>query len=62
MIGCRTARLGLHYNSSEWFVETKSTIKMIEVKYNSSGQFDFKDGRELVAGLSTKCRKGTHCS
>ena len=67
MIGCRTARLGLHYNSSKWFVETKSTIKMIQVKYNSSGQFedrvyDFKDGRELVAGLSTKCRKGTHCS
>ena len=59
MIGCRTARLGLHFNSSEWFAETNSKIKMIEVKYNSSGQFEdrvyyFKDGSQLLAGLSTK--------
>lgn len=59
MIGCRTARLGLQYNSSKWFVETNFTITMIEVKYNSSGQFEdrvynSKDGRELLAGFINK--------
>lgn len=59
MFGCRTARLGLHYNLSKWFAETNCTITMIEVTNNSSGQFedrvhDSKDGKELLAEFINK--------